>query len=89
VKFENGKPKFKIEDGGVTPEVEFIDPFNEHHPDYVAAFDAFEKKEAQIEFRPWSLDLLTDVKLTAMEIDLLGPLLTDAPYLQAVESKYN
>jgi len=91
VKFENGKPKFKIEDGETTPQIEFIDPFNQEHPDYLAAFEEFEKKVSTIEFRPWSLQMLSEngVKLSAMEVDLLGPLLTDKPFLQAVEEKYN
>ncbi len=91
VKFENGKPKFKDAEEGTQPQIEFIDPFNQEHPDYLAAFEAFEKKESHIEFRPWSLQMLAanGVKLSAMEIDLLGPLLTDKPYLSAVEEKYN
>lgn len=91
VKFENGKPKFNIADGTTQPEVEFIDPFNAEHPDYLSAFEEFEKKVSTIEFRPWSLQMLgqNGVKLSAMEIDLLGPLLTDKPYLSAVEEKYN
>ena len=48
VKFENGKPKFKDAEEGAQPQVEFIDPFNPEHPDYLAAFEAFEKKESQI-----------------------------------------
>lgn len=90
VRFENGKPKFKeVEGEGATPEVEFIAPYSEVHPDYVNAFEQFEVKEAAINFRPWSLEMIKDVKLSAMEIDILGPLLTDKPFLQAVEQSYN
>ncbi len=99
VKFENGKPKFKTDEKGEfvfnpqtqAPEVEFIEPYNPEHPDYVAAFNEFDTKESAIEFRPWSLEMLKNngVKLSAAEIDVLGPLLTNQPYLQAVENKYN
>ena len=90
VKFENGKPKFKVDaDGAPTNDVEFIEPYGIDHPDYLGAFEKFEYKIAELAFRPWSLEMLGDVKLSAMEIDILGPLLTDKPFLQAVEDKYN
>jgi hypothetical protein len=99
VKFENEKPVFKKDAEGEfvlnpatqQPEVEFIEPYNHEHPDYVAAFEAFDTKETSIEFRPWSLQMLRDngVKLSPAEIDVLGPLLTDKPFLSAVEDKYN
>lgn len=99
MKFENDKPKFKVDEKGEfvfnpqtqQPEVEFIEPYTESHPEYLAAFNAFDKQQAAIEFRPWSLQMLRDngVKLSPAEIDVLGPLVTDKPYLQAVEEKYN
>ena len=85
VKYENGRPKMAVDkDGAPTNDVEFIEPYSINHPDYNGAFETFEKKTANIDFRPWSLDMLADVKLSAMEIDILGPLLTDKPFLQAV-----
>jgi hypothetical protein len=92
VKFDGDKPAFKeSENEDKMPEVEFIAPYSAVHPDYVKAFEDFEQKDAKIDFRPWSLQMLAQngVKLSAMEIDLLGPLLTDKPFLQAVEEKYN
>ncbi len=90
VKFEGDKPKFKVgEDGESLGEVEFIEPFHVTHPDYLGAFQEFEKKDAQIAFRPWSLEMISDCKLSAAEIDVLGPLLTDKPFLQAVSENYS
>ena len=90
VKFENGRPKFKNDaDGAPTNEVEFIEPFSAESSEYNDAFASFEKKEANIAFRPWSLEMLSDVKLSAMEVDMLGVLLTDKPFLQAVEQQYS
>jgi hypothetical protein len=89
VKFENGKPKFKDVEGSDKTEVEFLEPYHDAHPEYLAAFDAFDKKQAEVGFRPWSLEMLNDVKLSAAEIDVLGPLLTDKPFLQAVEQQYS
>lgn len=90
VVFDGDKPKLKVDpEGAPLNEVEFIDPFTAEHPDYLKAFEAFEDKVAKIGFRPWSLDMLQDVKLSAMEIDLLGPLLTDKPFLEAVKGQYD
>lgn len=92
VKFDGDKPALKKDEKGEHiynaqghPEVEFIDQFSVEHPDYLSAFEQFEKKFTSIDFRPWSLDMLTDCKLSPAEIDVLGPLLTNKPYLQAVE----
>ena len=90
VKYENGSFKRTVDaDGAPTNELEFIEPFSAESPEYHAAMDKFENQDASINFRPWSLEMLGDVKLSAMEIDMLGNLLTDKPFLQAVEEKYN
>lgn len=90
MKFEGDKPKFKeSSEEGLKPEIEFIEPFSVDHPEYLSTLEKFEEKDAEINFRPWSLEMLQDVKLSAAEIDVLGPLLTDKPFLQAVEQKYS
>jgi hypothetical protein len=89
VQFENGQPAPVLDaDGAPTNEVKFIEPFSATHPEYTGTFDAFEQKIAEVGFRPWSLEMLADVKLSAMEIDMLGSLITDKPYLQAVEASH-
>jgi methyl coenzyme M reductase subunit C-like uncharacterized protein (methanogenesis marker protein 7) len=89
VVFDGDKPKLKVDDKGeLMNEVVFIDPFTAEHPDYLKAFEEFEDKMVKINFRPWSLEMLSDIKLSAMEIDILGPLLTDKPFLEAVKGQY-
>lgn len=90
VVFDGDKPKLKVDDEGAPMnEVVFIDPFSPEHPDYLKAFEAFEDKIANINFRPWALEMISGVTLSAMEIDVLGPLLTDKPFLEAVKGQYD
>jgi hypothetical protein len=90
VVFEGDKPKLKLdEEGNQTGEVVFIDPFSVEHPDYLKAFKDFEGKVAKINFRPWSLEMISGVTLSAMEVDILGPLLTEKPFLEAVKAQYD
>lgn len=90
VVFDGDKPKLKVDEEGVPMnEVVFIDPFTAEHPDYLKAFEVFEDKVATINFRPWSLEMISNVSLSAMEIDILGPLLTDKPFLEAVKGQYD
>lgn len=90
VKFEGDRPKFKVDkDGAPTNQVEFIEPYSLEDITYNDTFRKFEENIAELGFRPWSLEMLSDIKLSAMELDLLGPLVTDKPFLQAVEEKYS
>ncbi len=90
VVFEGDRPKFKLDkDGQPTNQVEFIEPYSLEDVTYNSTFSDFEEKVAEIAFRPWSLDMISEIKFSAMELDLLGPLVTDKPYLQAVEEKYS
>jgi hypothetical protein len=89
VKFdEDGQPVF-IHEEGKKPRVEFLEPYSATHPEYLAAVEKFDEKDAGIKFRPLSLEMLADVKLSAAEIDVLGPILTEKPFLQAVAQKYD
>lgn len=90
VKFEGDRPKRKLDkDGQPMSEVEFIEPYSVEHEEYNATFEKFEKNIAEIKFRPWSLEMLSDVKISAAEFGLLGPLVTDKPFLQAVNEQYS
>ena len=99
LKFDGDKPAFKRDEKGEVvvneetgqPEFEFLAPYSYDHPDYIASYKEFEVSEASLDFRPWSLDMLSQngVKLSPAEIDVLGGLITTKPYLQAVEEKYN
>jgi hypothetical protein len=88
VKFEDGSPKFIFEEGK-KPKVEFMEPYSETHPEYLAAVEKFDEKDAGVKFRPLSIEMLADVKLSAAEIDVLGPIVTDKPFLSAVQEKYD
>jgi hypothetical protein len=44
--------------------------------DFQKAFDTFEKRHVEIDWRPFNPEMLSDVKLSAHEIDLLGDLYT-------------
>jgi len=97
VEFENGKPKFRADpppekpdsnyDG--TPKCVFLKDYSLEHPEYLKAFDEFEEKIASLNFRPWSLEMLSGILLSAAELDLLGVLITDKPFLQAVTETYD
>lgn len=45
--------------------------------EFMKAQDAFGDREAEINWRPLTPDTLSDIKLTAKELDLLGELFTD------------
>lgn len=89
VVFDGDKPKLKVDaEGEPMNEVVFIEPFSMEHPEYLKAFKDFDNKVAKINFRPWSVEMLSEIKLSAMEVDVLGPLLTDKPFLEAVKENY-
>lgn len=57
--------------------------------DFNKAFKEFEDRQIEVDWRPLTPDVLSDVKLSANEIGLLGPLYTEesgpgVPHLQTV-----
>ncbi len=53
------------------------EPIKEKLEEYHKAMEAFEAKEVSVEWRPLTPDSLADVKLTAKEIEILGPLFVE------------
>lgn len=57
--------------------------------EFQKALESFEKKEAEIDWRPLTLETLSDIKLTAKELDMLGDLVSEdagpgVPNLQSI-----
>lgn len=83
VKGEDGKAKVSENQPGGFEMVEGKDE------EFNKAFQAFEAREVEVDWRPLTPDTLADIKLSAREIELLGPLFSDdngpgVPTLQSV-----
>jgi hypothetical protein len=68
----------KDENGGIkTDEHGTYEPDPAQMEEYNKAMTEFEARECVIDWRPLTPDTLSDVKVTAKEIDLLGPLYSE------------